>query len=77
MSDAIIVALIGAIPSLLTFAATMVIVRHAWHIPAKLNEIVQNTNGMADQLIAQTASVARVETAQKIIEAANVVKSES
>jgi hypothetical protein len=70
VSDPVLIAILSTIPSFLSFVANMAIVRHAWHVPRKLDEIVLNTNGMADKLVDQTASIASVETAQRIMEAA-------
>ncbi len=64
MSDAIIVAIIAAIPSTLTFILTVAVIFHAWHIPHRLEELVEHTNGLTEKLIGQTAIASRAEGVQ-------------
>ncbi len=61
MSDAIIVAIIAAIPSTLSLLLTLIIVLHAWHVPHKLEELVEHTNGLTEKLLGQTALASHAE----------------
>ncbi len=54
MSDAVLVAIIGAIPASLTLVLSMAVVFHAWHVPSKLNELVEHTNSLTDKLVEKT-----------------------
>ena len=54
MSDAVVVAIIGAIPASLTLVLSMAVVFHAWHVPSKLNELVEHTNSLTDKLVEKT-----------------------
>jgi hypothetical protein len=61
MSDVVIVAAIAVIPSILTFILTAAIVAHAWHVPRKMEKLIENTNGLTEKLVTQTALASRAE----------------
>lgn len=64
MSDAVLVALIAAVPSTLTFMLTAAVVYHAWRVPHRLEELVDHTNGLTEKLMGQTAIASRAEGIQ-------------
>ncbi len=64
MSDAVVVALIAAVPSTLTLLITAAGIYHVWHVPVKLNELVEHTNGLTDKLIEQKAISSHAEGVQ-------------
>ncbi len=72
MSDPVIVAIIAAVPSTLSLLLTMAIVLHAWHVPGKLEALVENTNGLTEKLLGQTALASRAEGVHEGAEAEKV-----
>ncbi len=54
MSDAVVVAIIAAIPSTFSCVLTAAIIYRAWHVPIKLNELVEHTNSLTDKLVEKT-----------------------
>jgi hypothetical protein len=65
MAEAIIVAIIASVPSTLTFILTTVVVYHAWHVPHRIEELVEQTNGLTEKLLGETASAATARGVQQ------------
>ncbi len=72
MNDTIIVAIIAAVPSTLSLLLTLIIVLHAWHVPRKLETLVENTNGLTAKLLGQTAVVSHAEGVHEGMEAEKI-----
>ncbi len=54
MSDAVVVAIIAAVPSTLSCVILLASAYHVWHVPIKLNELVEHTNGLTQKLMEKT-----------------------
>ncbi len=64
MSDAVLVAIIAAVPSILSLCLTAAIVFHAWHVPHTLGVLVEHTNGLTEELLHQKGIASRAEGVQ-------------
>lgn len=58
-------AIIVSVPSTLTFILTAAVVYHAWHVPHKIEELVEQTNGLTAKLLGETANAATAKGIQQ------------